>query len=521
MKVYSSAFANVPQNQPLPTRNDMVKNNAGGYGFAITPQQRLERFLLIASEGGTYYVSEQQLTIDNAKSIIELVKSDGLSVVSTVVDFATNNRAPKADAGIFVLALTASFGNEVTKKAAYDAISKVCKTSTHLFTFVANIQNLRGWSRGLRNGVSKFYTSRNADQLAYQVVKYRNRAGFTHRDVLRLAHTSTTDAASANVLKYAAGKAQESETESQLIRDFGAASKAETTKELVEVIKRSKLTWEMVPTEKLNDTQVLEAILPNMPLVALIRNLNRFTYTGLLDTKAVESEVVSRLTNKELVAKSGIHPVTVANSMLTYSQGHGFKGGKSWTPNQNVVDALSETFYAALEAVEPSNLDILIGSDISGSMQHNVGGTAMSAAQTANVLALTILRSEKKADLVSFDTTIHAPTIGRRTSLDEAINKTPRGGGTDCAQPIIHALKNNKKYDAIYILTDNESWAGQKHGIQALEEYRRKVNPNVKVVEIAMVSTPYSTMPSDDKNVLRVVGYDASVIDVINQFLKG
>src|SRR5271166_1990911 len=144
MKNYSTGLTNRTQQQPIFGRTDMTKNNAGGYGFEITPQERLERFLLIGSEGGTYYVGEQKLTEENAQSILVLLKTDGVKVVETVVDFAVNNRAPKADAGLFVLALAASFGDQATKNSAYQAVSRVARTSTHLFTFLANVQNLRG-----------------------------------------------------------------------------------------------------------------------------------------------------------------------------------------------------------------------------------------------------------------------------------------------------------------------------------------------------------------------------------------
>jgi 60 kDa SS-A/Ro ribonucleoprotein len=106
MRNYSSHLTTNPQTQPVHGRTDMVKNNAGGYVFEITPQERLERFILIGSEGGTYYVGEQKLTVENAVAIIKLIKENGTQVVSKVVDFATNNRAPKADPGLFVLALT-------------------------------------------------------------------------------------------------------------------------------------------------------------------------------------------------------------------------------------------------------------------------------------------------------------------------------------------------------------------------------------------------------------------------------
>jgi 60 kDa SS-A/Ro ribonucleoprotein len=144
----------------------------------------------------------------------------------------------------------------------------------------------------------------------------------------------------------------------------------------------------------------------------------------------------------------------------------------------------------------------------------------MSCAQVANVLALTILKSEKNAELVWFDTTLQPAKIGRRNSVDDAIRMAPHGGGTDCAQPLIHAANTLNHYDAIIILTDSETWAGNQHAFTVLNAYRQTVNRNVKVVEVALVANASSTMPGDDSNLLRVVGFDASVTTVINEFLK-
>ncbi len=521
MKNYSkSVTANVPQTQPLPGQN-MVQNNAGGYSFKITSQELLERFLLIGTEGGTYYVKEQDLTAQNAESIINHIKYSGEAVVDTVLDFAVNNRAPKADAGIFVLALCTAYGNDETKKKAYAAISKVCKTSTHLFMFLANVQELRGWSRGLRRGVAKFYEEKKEAQIAYQLVKYRARAGFTHKDALRLSHAKATTDGINELFKYAVGKTTEAECPNKFIQAFGQAQTSTKAKEVISLIDTYALSWEMIPTEMLNDQDVLKALVDHMPLTALIRNLNRFSYNGLTNgNSAVTKKIVDKLTDEELVKKAGIHPINVVNAMMTYSSGVGTKGDKRWQANQNIVDALDTTFTLAIQALAPTGKNILIGVDVSGSMQSNVNGMAMSASQVANVLAVTILKSEKNAELVWFDTEIQKPTIGRRSSLDEVINKSPHGGGTDCAQALKYALDNKTSYDAILILTDNETWAGPRHGQQILDEYRRKVNPAVKVVEVAMVSNPSSNLPNDDKNLLRVVGFDASVVDVINGFLE-
>ena len=53
----------VAQNAPLPGTTQ-VENNAGGFVWELDDWQRLDRFLVLGSEGGTYYVSERKLTLD-------------------------------------------------------------------------------------------------------------------------------------------------------------------------------------------------------------------------------------------------------------------------------------------------------------------------------------------------------------------------------------------------------------------------------------------------------------------------
>lgn len=518
---YSTVINKTPQTELPVGHQDMLKNNAGGYGFKITPQQLLERFLLIGTEGGTFYVKETKLTVDNARMIIDYIKTNGKEVVNTVVTFANENRAPKADTLVFVLTLAMTYGNEETKAAAYKAIPLVCKTSTQLFMLVRDIQNLRGWSRGLRTGVAKFYTDKTIEKIAYQLVKYRQREGFTHRDVLRLCHAAPKSREMDLLFKYAVGKLSASETGSVLIDNFDVAMKTEDVGTLVDAIKAGKLTWEMVPTSKLNDPRVLGTLLETMPLVALIRNLNRFALAGMTDShNDVVKTIIGKFSSDELVKKSGIHPVNVVNYLLTYSRGYGFRGSQAWTPNQRIVDALENMFYMAIDAKKGTGKNILVGVDNSGSMRNLINNSAMNATQFANVLALTMLKTEPNSEVIAFNTKRETFPLGARSSLTEALRQPLIGGATDCAVPIVHALEKKTKYDAIIILTDNESWAGKQHGFQALEYYRAKVNPNVKIVEVASVSTPNSTFPSDDRNLLRVVGFDASVLDLIEEFLK-
>src|SRR5260370_14661620 len=95
------------QSAPLADRPEQVQNSAGGYLWPVDNWMRLERFLILGSEGGTYYVCERKLILENAIAVRECLKSDGLRVVSIVEEISISGPAPKNDPALFVLAFTA------------------------------------------------------------------------------------------------------------------------------------------------------------------------------------------------------------------------------------------------------------------------------------------------------------------------------------------------------------------------------------------------------------------------------
>src|SRR5947209_46264 len=83
-----------PQTVPIPGSNQ-VQNSAGGYSYPVDDWKRLDRFLVLGSEGGSYYASEQQLTAENANAVLRCIKADGLKAVKRIVEISEAGRAPK------------------------------------------------------------------------------------------------------------------------------------------------------------------------------------------------------------------------------------------------------------------------------------------------------------------------------------------------------------------------------------------------------------------------------------------
>src|SRR5213592_2557103 len=86
-----------PQSRPIPGLNQ-VRNSGGGYSWAVDDWTRLDRFLILGAEGGTYYTTERDLVKQNHDAIIRCIRADGV-------------RAPKNDPAIFALALVVTHGD--------------------------------------------------------------------------------------------------------------------------------------------------------------------------------------------------------------------------------------------------------------------------------------------------------------------------------------------------------------------------------------------------------------------------
>lgn len=166
------------------------RNAAGGYGFTLDDAARLRRFLTLGVDGGTYYAEARELAKDNAAVVGQMAESDPQALVDTIVDVSTRGVAPKQNPALFALAFAASVPE--SSQLALAALPRVARTGTHLLLFAAYIEQFRGWGRGLRRAVGSWYTAKDADAVAYQAVKYRQREGWSHRDLLRLAHPETT-----------------------------------------------------------------------------------------------------------------------------------------------------------------------------------------------------------------------------------------------------------------------------------------------------------------------------------------
>lgn len=539
-----------PQTMPIPGK-PMVQNNAGGYVFQISKWDQMSRFLILGTEGGTYYVGEKKLTQQNATALIECIKEDPRRVLKEVIEVSTAGRAPKQTPGVFALALlSALVTDEKVKHEVRDAVVTVCRTPTQLFTFLNYAKDLRGIGPSLRKAIAKYYQETKLDKLDLHLVKYRDREGFTHRDVLRLVHPKTSDAARNALFAYAAGKAPAPAGSLVAMFEGMKVLKADSKVDIetiVNAILLSNMPREGIPTEFLNDKGVWFALLQEMPMTAMIRNLGKMSSLGLFGKNNPELRlVVERLNNAEYVKKSRIHPLQVLAALKTYSMGKGVKGSNTWDVCSQIVQALNNTLVLSYKNVEPTGKRFLLGADVSGSMSCPVLGMDYMSAYEASAAYIACLNAgEDNVKYVAFGSKmntvnnrferaynwmtpnklngISAMDIKKTDNMSQILEKIRSynmGGGTDCALPIRYALDNKIPVDVFIITTDNESYDGDVHVVQALRTYRQKMGINAKLIVLATAATSYSVADASDPGMLDICGFDSSIPQVIAAFIK-
>lgn len=528
----------IPTGQRAPlagAAHRQVQNSAGGFVFGASDWLRLDRFLVLGSEAGSYYASPRKLTTECAAAVRRLIAKAGPSVVAQLVAVSTAGRAPRQDPALFALALCLKQGDAPTRAAAVAAVPEVCRTATHLFTLADHVQALGGWGRGTRRAFSAWYTDRGEQALAYQLVKYQRREGWSHRDLLRLCHAKAPTEGHQALYRWACKGFEGSVPDAIPVDSLRlpwamaqAQANAASPATVAAFVRAHQLPRECVPSAVLKHPAVWEALLfagAGMPLTAMLRNLASMTANGVFarSPKALE-RVISTVTDPAALRAARVHPLAVLVALETYRRGAGLKGSLSWTPEKRLVAALDRAFYLAFAAIEGSGRRHLLAIDVSGSMDCGTvaGMTGISPRVGAAAMAMATLRAEPSVEVVAFSDKLIPVDLAEEKTLQGVVERMRRipMGGTDCAAPMLYAMEKGLKIDVFVVYTDSETWAGKVHPVEALRRYRRATGIQAKLIVVGMLANRFSIADPTDAGMLDVVGFDTAAPQIMADFAR-
>jgi 60 kDa SS-A/Ro ribonucleoprotein len=497
----------------------------------LGPWKQLERFLILGCEGGTYYASEQKLVAENLRSVQVCITADGPRVVEQVRTVSVTGRAPKNSPALLVLALCLKSGNLATKAAVRKVVPEVCRTGTHLFMFVAYVKALGGFGPAVQKAVGAWYTKNTPSKLVYQSIKYREREGWSHRDLLRLCHLRPETPVYGAIYRYMVkgweGEVPDAAPDVQMA-PIWAAERARTVSvaEVCTLIREYSLPREVVPSEMLKSSEIWRALLDaDMPMTALLRNLGKLTEVGLLKGKnPAVMTVVRRLSDKGALRKARIHPLTVLVALRTYAGGSGIRGSLKWTPVPEVLQALDSAFYDCFEWLPCTGKRFMLGLDISGSMECGTiaGMPGVSPRVGSAAMAMVTMRAEKEVQVYGFSSNLLRLKIDPAAKI-ESVCKAISGlsfGMTNPGLLIEYALEKEIPVDAFVVYTDNEVNQGTQPAA-LLKQYRKKMGIAARLVVVGMTATPFSIGDPDDAGTLAVVGFDTAAPELISCFAAG
>ena len=561
MEALLNAIEPRSQTEPILGRGDMVENNAGGVVFQVSPWELLDRFLMIGTEGGTYYCDEErhtklmvdrvvQVVMPHSKEekqgddkysdpqVLKTVKMDGARVMKRVVEVSESGLAPKNDYCIFVMALVFAYGDKKAKDLAERDFNKVIRIGTHLFQFMEYVTKLRGMGTQLRRTIQNWYLGQDINKLALNVTKYRNRHGYTHRDVLRIVHPTPNGPAVDGILQWIAQpeKYHKDERYNTQINYFeraqGLSSDSLAAKFLGEVnkVNGANITHEMIPSEVRGEDTWRQLLENGMGMTALLRNLATLTRLQVLRPMTEEVDrVIEQLTDPDAVRKSRVHPINVLIGKLIYDGGRGVRGTNTWKPIGAINDALEEMMMLAFKELTYIDKRVYIGVDCSGSMA--CGGLmnipTFSPMIASAALAVTLAKQCDKVEVQGFadgyenrwsGSAMKDLGITSKTTIDQAVIKCRQldWGGTDCALPMLDAKRRRIPVDCFIILTDSETWAGDVHPTEALRQYRKEMNlPDTKLITVGMTATEFTIADPKDPKQYDVVGFNANLPKII------
>lgn len=521
-----------PQTEAIPGREaEMAPNNAGGVGFKLDAMARLKRWLILGSDSATYYQSAKKLTAENAAVVVECWARNPAATAQLIGDISWEGRAPRQDPAFFALALGVTHPSVEARRAAYAAVGRTCRTASHLFSFLRDARALgKGFGRGMKRVIADWYAARSTDEVAFQAIKYRDRAGYNHKRALELGGRGAgEDLLRQGLYRWVRGKELGELPLPTLVKAHLEAMRATDRKKVLKLITEHRLPWEAIPTAHLGSPDVWKALVPHLGLTALIRNLGNMTANGAI-TPMDHAHVTGRLREEVALRRARVHPFTVLQALAVYKAGKGIKGAKTWTPVPAVIDALNDAFYLAFGNVEPTGKRIFIGLDVSGSMGSSMMGSPLTCREASAALALVTAATEQTVQIAGFTSGrsfragmgLTMLDISARQRLDDVVKRISglMFGATDCSLPMEYALEKNIPVDAFVIYTDNETYAGRRQPSQALAAYRKEMGIPAKLIVVGMTATGISIADPQDGGMLDVVGFDSNCPALISDFIR-
>jgi len=480
---------------------DRVENYEGGIAFKTDPKTELTlRFL-------TYLVGEPKFYTPNAsdemnviQTLVETVSTEDPEYLMKLASYARNQMYLRS-APIFMTVESAQFDS--VKPFIKDYVPFIIRRADELTEIIAYFINKHGeiGSRGkasLPNSLKKGIANSFYNFDAYQFAKYDRDSTVKLKDVIKLVHPKPR-----------------TEEESELFKQI--RDRTLPTPE----------TWETVISNNGSNKESWESVIPKMGYMAKLRNLRNFLKVG-----ANLESVIQHLTNTKAVRNSKQFPFRFYNAykvLQTLTEGNPFD-------RQKLMNAVEQALELSVENLPKLDGYTFITSDESGSMRSPLNPrSSVQYIDIANVMGALVHKISNNAVASVFGTSFAIvsmnPNDAVLTNTQKMFQIGARDGYSTNTFLALQWLNQQKlNVDRIMIFSDMQcysTYGSNRWGYYSAEgqslteqflQYKRTINPNVKLYSFDLTGYGTVQFPQTDPNVVLLSGWSDRVLEFISKY---
>lgn len=416
-------------------------------------------------------------SIDIVKTIDKMVEVDPRFIANLCI-YARKEMHLRTISHVLLAALAKSkVGKPYVRKTMDKAIERVDDMTETLAYYINT------YGKPIPNSMKKGIADKLITFDEYQLAKYNRSNSIKLKDLLCLVHPKAKNEDQNNMFK-------------RLLED-----KLETP-----------ITWETQLSRRGNKKEVWEELIEDNRLgyMAMVRNLRNIIKSDISNI----DKVYDFLADEGNVLRNKLLPFRYYSAYSTLNnEGLG---------TSKIFDALETAIKHSTRNINKLSGKTLISADVSGSMNNYISRKSdVTCAEIALVMMSIANYICEETITTTFDTKLYNKNLSTKNGIIANANSIKvNGGGTDISLPIKHLLKNEIFVDRIIILSDNEINYG--YGVvcqKYVEEYKRKINPNVWVHAIDMQG--YGTQQFYGERVNIIAGWSEKILDFIYQVEEG
>jgi len=485
-------------------------NEAGGPAYRLEPKEALAQLVLTGCLNGTFYMSADS-QLDELKRYCELNSPEYIAKLAVYGRL----HGYMKDTPAFLLAVLHNHGSNKLLKAVFPLVINNGKMLRNFVQIVrSGTLGRKSFGTATKRLIRNWLESRTDKQLFFDSVG----TSPSLADIIKMVHPRPLTPDREALYGYLIGK--DVKELPDIVADW-ERFKNGVTDELPHV------PFQMLTSLQGDDKRAREIwsfICKTSAWTMTRMNLNNFEKYGVFDKGGMVKMVADRLADPQRIREANPFPYQLLMTYLAYNGTH-----------RSIKDALHDAMEVAVENVPALDGKVLIAVDTSGSMQSPVTGhrkgatTNVTCVQVAALIAAAIMRKNRDAEVVLFDTTTHQVNVEPRdTVMTNAQKMNRHGGGTDCSTPFRYWNKNKAKADAVVMVSDNESWFsisdryGGVRGTDVMREWLEFKERNRKARLVCIDLTPNTTTQANTQpDVLNVGGFGDQVFNVMADFLNG